>query len=67
MIANLAKFWTIVVMRAAVLLQDAAAQRYSRWNTEQNEPPPSEVVVARWTFGHNDWFGGYATCYALTH
>jgi len=35
----------------------ATAQRYSRWNTEQNQPPPSEVVVARWTFGHNGWFG----------
>jgi len=34
-------------------------QRYSRWNIEQNQPPPSEIVVARWTFGHNGWFGGY--------
>jgi hypothetical protein len=39
--------------------QDVEAQRNSRWNTEQNQPPPSEIVVARWTFGHNGWFGGY--------
>ena len=38
---------------------EAEAQRYSRWNTEQNIPPDSEVVIARWTFGDNGWFGGY--------
>jgi hypothetical protein len=38
---------------------DAAAQGRSRWDTTQNSPPPSEVVIARWTFGHNGWFGGY--------
>jgi hypothetical protein len=35
------------------------AQWSGRWNTEQNNPPGTEVIVARWTFGHNGWFGGY--------
>lgn len=30
-----------------------------RWNTTQNEPPPSEVIVARWHFGNNGNIGGY--------
>lgn len=30
-----------------------------RWNTEQNNPPNTEVVMARWRFGHNGWFGGF--------
>ncbi len=28
------------------------------WNTGQNEPPNTEVVLARWRFGHNGRFGG---------
>lgn len=48
-----------IILAFAGLSEDANAQRSSRWNTEQNEPPPSEVIVARWTFGHNGWFGGY--------
>lgn len=36
------------------------AQRFGgRWYTEQNIPPNTEVVMARWRFGHNGWFGGY--------
>jgi hypothetical protein len=45
-----------LLLMAAV---DTSAQRSSRWNTEQSQTPPSEVIVARWTFGHNGWFGGY--------
>jgi hypothetical protein len=35
------------------------AQRGGRWNTTQNSPPPSEVIVARWHFGNNGMIGGY--------
>jgi len=46
----------LLLLMAAV---GTSAQCSSRWNTEQNQPPPSEVIVARWTFGHSGWFGGY--------
>ena len=59
------KFFTIlsIILLLLMAAADTRAQRSSRWNTEQNQPPPSEVVVARWTFGHNndlanfwDWY-----------
>lgn len=38
----------------------AHAQRGGgRWNTEQNDPPPSEVIVARWHFGDNGSMRGF--------
>jgi hypothetical protein len=59
------KFLTIlsIFLLCGLIDQDAQAQCSSRWNTQKNQPPPSEVVVARWTFGHNndlanfwDWY-----------
>ena len=30
-----------------------------RWDTTQNNPPPTEVILARWHFGNNGFLGGY--------
>jgi len=61
MFTDITKFLAILstILLLLMVAADTSAQRSSRWNTEQNQPPPSEVVVARWTFGHNGWFGGY--------
>ena len=48
-------FIIIVIFMAG----SAHAQRGGRWNTTQNEPPESELIVARWHFGDNGLMGGY--------
>jgi len=35
----------------------ASAQNFRRRFIEQNEPPPTEFIAARWRFGTNGWFG----------
>jgi hypothetical protein len=52
-----------IFLLCGLIDQDAQAQCSSRWTTQKNQPAPSEVVVARWTFGHNndlanfwDWY-----------
>lgn len=39
-------------------LQVTAQRGGGRWDTTQNIPPNTGVVLARWRFGHNGWFGG---------
>ncbi len=44
-----------------VLSMDVYGQFFGgrgRWDTTQNIPPNTGVVMARWRFGHNGWFGG---------
>lgn len=56
------KRWILffVVCAEFLLSATAIAQRGGgRWDTEQNAPPNTEIVMARWRFGHNGWFGGY--------
>lgn len=55
---NFQCFFTLVL--TATLFADLASaqRRSSRWYTEQNTPPDTEIVMARWRFGHNGWFGG---------
>jgi len=48
-------FIIVVIFMAGL----AHAQRGGRWNTTQNEPPESELIVARWHFGDNGLMGGY--------
>jgi len=58
-IRSLAIFLTLLLTIAPHL---SSAQRVGfggRWNTEQNDPPPSEVTVARWRFGNNGIFRGF--------
>jgi hypothetical protein len=52
-LATLAVF--VPVMLAAAF---ASAQGFRRFvPIPQNEPPPTELVVARWRYGTNGWFG----------
>ena len=37
----------------------AQAQGFGGWNTEQNDPPDTEIVLARWRFGTNGIKGGF--------
>ena len=53
-------FWIFLVTGA---LLSAAATAEAQWRarhryTTQNEPPNTEVIVARWHFGANGMFGG---------
>jgi hypothetical protein len=53
-------FYGSAVILMSMFSADALSQRGGgRWNTEQNNPPNTEVVMARWRFGHNGWFGGF--------
>ena len=50
----------LAILAAVIVATSADAQRRGgRWNTTQNEPPASEVIVARWHFGNNGLVGGY--------
>ncbi|MBT5031927.1 MAG: DUF4159 domain-containing protein [Proteobacteria bacterium] len=52
----------ILIVSALLVSVTVMAQRGfggGRWNTEQNIPPNTEIVVARWRFGNNGWVGGY--------
>jgi hypothetical protein len=44
----------VFILAAAALSQ---AQIFRRFFIEQNEPPPTELVVARWKFGTNGYIG----------
>lgn len=50
-----------VLLLCVVISTSLLAQRFGggRWVTEQNDPPNTEIVMARWRFNHNGWFGGY--------
>jgi len=37
---------------------NTALAQFGGRDTAQNDPPNTEVVLARWRFGHNGWFGG---------
>jgi hypothetical protein len=41
----------------------ADAQRYGRWSCEQNVPPVTELIVARWHFGTNGNIGHFGWCH----
>lgn len=47
-----------MALAAGVMLASAlaAAQFRGRWAPEQNSPPATELVVARWRYGTNGWF-----------
>lgn len=49
---------SIVVLVLALLVAAIAhSQSFRRRMVEQNEPPATEFIAARWRFGTNGWFG----------
>jgi len=51
-------FAKIALLATLVVGALAHAQRFGRrYTIEQNNPPATELVVARWRFGTNGWFG----------
>ena len=54
--------WSLIASTLLVSVTVMAQRGFrggGRWNTEQNTPPNTEIVVARWRFGNNGWVGGY--------
>lgn len=57
------KYLVVVILTTMTVLASTqvSAQRFGGrggWNTEQNDPSNTGVILARWRFGHNGWFGG---------
>jgi len=49
-----------IILFATVLVMAEETFGYShRFNTTQNNPPNTEVVVARWVYGTNGWKGNF--------
>lgn len=47
-----------LLLAATLIATGASAQRFGRrMPPTQNDPPPTELVVARWRYGTNGWFG----------
>jgi hypothetical protein len=53
----LTKFSVTVLVMALLAAAIAHAQSFRRRIVEQNDPPPTEFIAARWRFGTNGWFG----------
>ena len=49
----------LMLLALALSLETQAQRGGGRWDTTQNIPSDTGVVLARWRFGHNGWFGGY--------
>lgn len=51
---------SLIILGSLAYSTLAFSQRFGgRWDTEQNEPPATEIVMARWRFGHNGRNGGF--------
>jgi hypothetical protein len=46
-----------LLVLATLIAPAVWAQGFYRRSIEQNEPPATELVVARWRYGTNGWFG----------
>lgn len=52
-------FMSLILAIMSWSLEAQAQRGGGGWDTTQNEPADTGVVLARWRFGHNGWFGGY--------
>jgi Domain of unknown function (DUF4159) len=50
------KLFITILLLTSLLAALAHAQSFRR-HIEQNDPPPTEFIAARWRFGTNGWFG----------
>jgi Domain of unknown function (DUF4159) len=48
---------SITILAIALLIAAITEAQSFRWRIEQNDPPATEFIAARWRFGTNGWFG----------